>query len=321
MNILIVHADPEPNSFVSALKNAFVERATACGHQVTISDLYAMGFNPVSGRHNFSTVAQPAVYRQQDEEAFATAHDGFVAELSTEMTKVEWAELLVFSFPMWWFGLPAILKGWVDRVIAAGRIYGGSLLYENGIGRGKRALIIATTGGPAGAYSQWGINPPLSVVLRPIQHGIFWFLGYQPLPPLVVHAPKWMTDEQRAQALLDAERYAETAETASPLRFPMLAQFPSFGALDSLSRFMVTVRRQREPDDTFAALVPAELARVAELQREGTLQFFAVAAPDDARWVGWLFFRAATANEVKTILESLPLYEYLEFTIQEAARV
>lgn len=237
------------------------------------------------------------------------------------MTLVEQADLLVFSFPMWWFGLPAMLKGWVDRVIAAGRMYGGPRLYENGVGRGKRALIIATTGGPAGAYSQWGINPPLSVVLRPIHHGIFWFLGYQPLPPLVVHAPRSMTDKQRAEALEDAERYAETAETASPLGFPKLGEFPSFGAMDTLPRFMVTVRRRREPDDKFPALVPAELARVAELQREGTLQFFAVASSNDPRWIGWLLFRAATASYVQTILESLPLYDYLEFAIQEAARV
>jgi hypothetical protein len=77
----------EPQSFASALKNAFAARASACGHQVTMSDLYAMGFNPVSGRHNFSTVAQPAGYRQHDEEAFVPVHDGFVAELSTVMNR------------------------------------------------------------------------------------------------------------------------------------------------------------------------------------------------------------------------------------------
>src|SRR5262245_56516396 len=92
--------------FVCALKDAFVARATACGHQVVTSDLYAVGFNPVSGRHNFSTVASAWLYRQQDEEMFASKHAGFVPELALEMEKVERADLLVFSFPMWWFGLP-----------------------------------------------------------------------------------------------------------------------------------------------------------------------------------------------------------------------
>lgn len=108
MNVLLVHADSEPRSFVSALKDAFAARAAACGHQVMTSDLYAMGFNPVSGRRNFSTVASAVLCRQHDEELFATKHAGFVPELAIEMEKVERADVLVFSFPMWWFGLPAI---------------------------------------------------------------------------------------------------------------------------------------------------------------------------------------------------------------------
>jgi NAD(P)H dehydrogenase (quinone) len=321
VNVLLVHADAEPRSFVSALKDAFAARLAACGHQVMTSDLYAMGFNPVSGRHNFSTVASAVLYRQQDEELFATEHAGFVPELALEMEKVERADVLVLSFPVWWFGLPAILKGWVDRVIAAGRIYGGPLLYENGIGRGRRALIVATTGGPAAAYSKWGVNPPLSAVLLPIHHGIFWFLGYDPLPPFVVHAPRLMTDLQRQLALRDVEVRAERIEADAPLRFQRLADFPSFGEHDRLSRYMVTVRRTRDPDAAYAALVPQELARIEELQQRGRLQFFSVAAANDPHWVGWLFFRAATPADVRSALESLPLYPYLDFTIQEAARI
>jgi len=68
MNVLLVHADAEPRSFISPLKGCVAARPEACGHQVVTSDLYAMGFNPVSGRHNFSTVASAVLYRQQDEE-------------------------------------------------------------------------------------------------------------------------------------------------------------------------------------------------------------------------------------------------------------
>ena len=84
---------------------------------------------------------------------------------------------------------------------------------------------------------------------------------------------------------------------------------------------MVTVRRKREPDAAYAALVPQELARIEELQQQSRLQFFSVAAANDPHWVGWLFFRAATSADVQLALESLPLHPYLDFTIQEAARV
>jgi NAD(P)H dehydrogenase (quinone) len=124
MNILIVHAHHEPNSFSSALKDRAVATLTKLGHHVEVSDLYAMGFNPVSDRRNFTMVANPAYLKQQREETYAAEHDGFAPELVAEMEKVLHADLLIFNFPLWWFGMPAALKGWVDRVFAYGKMYG-----------------------------------------------------------------------------------------------------------------------------------------------------------------------------------------------------
>ncbi len=57
MNVLIIYAHPEPTSFSAAMKNAARDALTAAGHHVEVSDLYAEGFNPVAGRHDFTTVA------------------------------------------------------------------------------------------------------------------------------------------------------------------------------------------------------------------------------------------------------------------------
>ena len=57
-------------------------------------------------------------FKQQQEELYADEHLGFAPEIEAEIQKLERCDLLVFSFPLWWFGLPAILKGWVDRVFA-----------------------------------------------------------------------------------------------------------------------------------------------------------------------------------------------------------
>ena len=65
MRVLIVHAHHEPTSFNGALTRHAVEVLTAAGHETVVSDLYAMGFDPVSDRRNFTTVADPERLKQQ----------------------------------------------------------------------------------------------------------------------------------------------------------------------------------------------------------------------------------------------------------------
>src|SRR5215813_9590092 len=149
MNVFIVHAHHEPTSFNAAMTRTAQEALARAGHEVVLSDLYAMGFDPVSDRRNFTTVANPDLYRQQSEETHAAAHDGFAPELQREMDKLFWCDALILQFPLWWFGLPAILKGWIDRVFASGgRIYGGGKWYDRGVFTGKRAMCALTIGGP-----------------------------------------------------------------------------------------------------------------------------------------------------------------------------
>jgi NAD(P)H dehydrogenase (quinone) len=174
MNVLIVHAHHEPKSFSSALSRQAAETLRSAGHEVTVSDLYAEGFDPVSDRRNFQSVFDANYLKQQNEERHASDVNGFAADLEREIARLEACDLLIFSFPLWWFGMPAILKGWVDRAFPMERVYGGAKLYENGLGQSKkRAMVIFTVGGGAEAYSGRGVNPPLESVLAPIEHGVF----------------------------------------------------------------------------------------------------------------------------------------------------
>jgi NAD(P)H dehydrogenase (quinone) len=133
MKVLVVLAHPEPLSFNGAMFRTAVEKLMMEGHEVETSDLYQMDFDAVSGRHNFTTVKDPNYFKQQMEEMYATESDGFADDIETEIEKIEWCDLMIWQFPLWWFGLPAILKGWVDRVFAMGRTYGGDKLYANGV--------------------------------------------------------------------------------------------------------------------------------------------------------------------------------------------
>jgi NAD(P)H dehydrogenase (quinone) len=197
---------------------------------VVVSDLYASGWNPVSDRRNFVTQLDPAYFRQQAEEAHAAQHAGFAPDVQAEMDKLFWCDTLILQFPLWWFGMPAILKGWVDRVFASGgRIYGGGKWYDHGVLAGKRALCALTIGGPASLYGERGLNGPLETILFPIQHGMLAFVGFDVIEPFIVHAPVRLDAAQRAAEL---ERYASrirTLASASTLPPPRLADYGLHG--------------------------------------------------------------------------------------------
>ncbi len=209
MNVFIVHAHPEPKSFNGALLKVAVDALDEAGHAVVVSDLHAMAFQPVSDRRNFTTVSDPDYLKPQAEESYATDHDGFAADIEAEMVKLESSDLLIFQFPLWWFGLPAILKGWVDRVFAMGRIYGRGHSYDTGRFRGKRAILSLTTGGPAPIYAADGNNGDIMGILRPIHRGMLEFVGFDVLAPQLSYGPARASDEER-NAMLDAWRQRVT---------------------------------------------------------------------------------------------------------------
>src|SRR3569832_2507293 len=197
MRVLLVLAHAEPTSFNGAMARAGVAALETAGHEVIVSDLYAMGFDPVSDRRNFTTVANPDRLEQQTEEAFASRHRGFEPAPQAEMDKVAWCDALVFQFPIWWLGLPAILKGWVDRVFALGRAYGGGRWFDGGMFAGKRAMCAVTVGGLEDVYSHAGVYGPIEQILFPIHRGIFEFTGFAAVEPFVVYAPGRIAPEER----------------------------------------------------------------------------------------------------------------------------
>jgi len=217
MKVFLINAHPEPQSFNGALFRAAQDTLRDAGHAVTVSDLCAMKFNPVSDRRNFTSVKNPDYFKQQIEEMHATEVGGFAPDLEAELRKMEDCDLMIWQFPLWWFGLPAILKGWADRVFAMGRTYGGERFYENGVFKGKRAMLSLTTGGPAAAYQKGGWNGDIHAILRPIQRGILRFTGWNVLAPNIVYAPVRVTDEERRAAVEAWAARLRTIESEKPI--------------------------------------------------------------------------------------------------------
>ena len=224
MKILIVHAHPEPQSFNGALTVTAREFFEQAGHEVQISDLYKMQFNPVSDRSNFVSVKDASYYKQQIEEMHATEINGFAADIKAELEKLDWCDVLILQFPLWWFGLPAILKGWVDRVFAMGRIYGGGQWYDQGYFRGKKAFCSVTLGGPPEMYVKDGLNGDIHQLLFPINHGILYFVGFEVLPPFLVHGPARMSAEERTNILKLYTEKLSRLENEIPLKYKTLAE-------------------------------------------------------------------------------------------------
>lgn len=102
MRALIVYCHPSPNSFTAAVCATVQERLAAAGAQIRLIDLYARGFDPVLSRTEWES------YLDSDPQGGPLAED--IADLA-------WADTLIFVYPTWWYGLPAILKGWLDRVL------------------------------------------------------------------------------------------------------------------------------------------------------------------------------------------------------------
>ncbi len=201
MKAFVVYWHPEPKSFNHAMFVRACEALENCGAEVKASDLQAMGFDPLSGRSNFKTIKDSNYLKLQLEEMHANEASSFSDDLEAEIQKIEWCDLMIWQFPLWWFGLPAGLKGWVDRVFAMGRVYGGDRIYDSGTCQGKRAFLSLTTGGPEAAYTSGGFNGDIDGILRPIHRGMLRFVGFDVLAPHIVYGPARMNGEQRAQEL------------------------------------------------------------------------------------------------------------------------
>ena len=205
---LIVHAHPEPVSFSTAQMHTAREALEARGYTVEVIDLYARGWNPVLNRDEFPPTDGP--FKPQHEQRTAVENGTLPAQLSADLDAVLRADLLVLSFPLWWFSLPAILKGWVDRVFVMGAVFGGEFgLFGQAALAGRCAVVLATTGGSAATFTEDGEFGDIDDFLFHVHRGMLEFVGYDALEPVVTYGPAHLDDTQRARALEDV-RHAFT---------------------------------------------------------------------------------------------------------------
>ena len=225
MNVLLVYAHPEPASFGAALRDRGVQALHDAGHTVQVSDLHAMGFNPVASGDDFTQRRFPGRLQYDREQKHAQQHQAFAPDIQAEIDKLLWCELLILQFPLWWFSVPAILKGWLDRVFANGVAYGPGRRLETGGLRGRSAMLALTTGCFEGMTAPDGLLGDLNTILWPLQFGTFAYAGLRVLPPFTAFAVQYGTPAQQ-QDMLDAyASHLSRLDTLAPLFFHPQSDF------------------------------------------------------------------------------------------------
>ncbi|MDD9206208.1 NAD(P)H-dependent oxidoreductase [Georgenia sp. 10Sc9-8] len=207
MRVLWVYAHPQGRSLNAALLQAGTDVLRRMGHEVVVSDLYAMGWKASLDAADLGDAARshPELTRAS-RQAYETG--ALTADIWQEQEKLAGADAVVLQFPLWWYSVPAILKGWIDRVFDKGFAYGvrdaagRTLRYGDGVLAGTPVQVIVTTGSPPAAMGPRGINGQLDQVLFPLLHGTLWYVGMRVLPPLAVHGADRVDPDglQRARA-------------------------------------------------------------------------------------------------------------------------
>lgn len=197
-NVLIVYAHPEPTSLTRQLVEVSVQTLQKQGHGVMLSDLYGMGWKAVFDERDFPSRANldRLAFITESGHAYSTGQQ--TVDIASEQQKLLAADALILQFPLWWFSMPAILKGWVERVFAFGLAYGykdegNRYRYGEGGLKGKRAILSVAVGGPEKDYSPRGINGPLEQLLFHVTHGMLFFPGMDVLPTHALYGADRMT--------------------------------------------------------------------------------------------------------------------------------
>lgn len=207
-----VFAHPDDQSLNRRLFDAGVGHLRESGVSPAISDLYADRWNPVLTDADFDGIHASTLGARQKQ---ATLTGRLADDVRREQAKLVAADRVVVQFPLWWYGMPAILKGWFDRVFTNGFAFG--VLDEDGRVRkygdgglaGTTFLAVVSAGDRASALGTRGVSGAMEEVLWPLLHGTAHYTGMRTLRPHLVASAdrvddvRLRTEQDRLRRRLD----------------------------------------------------------------------------------------------------------------------
>lgn len=182
---LIILAHPELRSFNSTWANSTRRICEGLGHDVLMSDLVSMGFDPVEKASHYGLDSNQPFDVMKAQETSA-AEKALPSDVAMEIEKIYKADRIIFHFPIWWFGPPAILKGWFDRVLANGALHNSKDRFDAGLCKGKKALFCVTTGSSSIESAFDGKEGDVQMLLWPLAYALR-YLGFTVLKSHTIH--------------------------------------------------------------------------------------------------------------------------------------
>ncbi|MDP4272480.1 MAG: NAD(P)H-dependent oxidoreductase [Bacteroidota bacterium] len=182
MKHLVVFCHPGKRSFCNAILDRLVIELESVNAEVRVRDLYALDFDPVL----------------TNGDVIAMKNGSALPDVREEQNHIRWADVITFIYPIWWTGMPALMKGYIDRVFSYGFAYGSCTDGVNGLLSSKKVNIINTMGTAEDIYKGNGMIYSMN---QTIDHGIFEFCGMEVENHLYLGAVT-ASDEQRREEML-----------------------------------------------------------------------------------------------------------------------
>lgn len=187
MNNLVIFSHPNPKSFGKAIVDTVVEASKEKGANVRVRDLYEIGFDPILKPSDFEALKRGTVSE----------------DVKVEQEHITWADVITFVYPVWWVSVPAILKGYVDRVFSYGFAYEYEDGVQNGLLKGRKALVFCTTGASNDMYSENGMHNSMRQTMG---EGVFNFSGIEKVKHTFFGGVPYVTDKIRQDYLKEVSK-------------------------------------------------------------------------------------------------------------------
>jgi NAD(P)H dehydrogenase (quinone) len=189
MKHLIIYSHPNPKSFNYAIKETFANALKEKNHEVRVRDLYEINFDPVLKGSDFVALQKGSV----------------APDVKTEQDNIKWADVITFVYPIWWTGLPARIKGYIDRVMTFGFAYKIDAKGVTGLLSDKKVYLFNTTGTPEEHYKNIGM---LKSMNQTSDMGIFEFCGMKVIGHKYFCGVPSSSDEARKKWLEEVKKIA-----------------------------------------------------------------------------------------------------------------
>lgn len=160
MKNLVIYAHPNSGSLNHFFKQTIVESLEESGQEVIVRDLNVINFNPVLSLEDMNGQRMGKV----------------VNDVKIEQDFISWADQIIFVYPIWWTGMPAIMKGFIDRVFSYGFAYRYDEGIQKGLLTGKQTIIVNSHGKSNAEYEATGMDKALVLTS---DTGIFNYCGLE----------------------------------------------------------------------------------------------------------------------------------------------